>query len=127
MSWHQTGEWVNINTGGDLESIWVPRNTIVWAGYNGGEWKHAGCGNPSAWVRMDKPKPKAKVKPKAKAKLRRTQQKVIHKKPARLGKAKLNHTQQKVIHTKPARLAKAKPKNTFLAKAKPKHTSSLLS
>ena len=66
LPWWESGEWQNINVGGDLESIWVPTNTVLWCGHGNAVYKHPGKGHPSGWKKEATVKPKTKTKPERK-------------------------------------------------------------
>ena len=52
--WHEKGNYCNVNTGGGMQSVWVPKNTPLWSitSSSGSEkkvWFHPGRGHPSNW------------------------------------------------------------------------------
>ena len=52
--WHENGDYCNVNTGGGMQSIWVPKNTPLWSitplsGLDKKVWFHPGRGHPINW------------------------------------------------------------------------------
>ena len=42
-------QWQQINVGGGIERVMVPKGTPVWTGYQDEEWRHPGIGQPTDW------------------------------------------------------------------------------
>ena len=42
-------QWQQINVGGGIECVMVPKGTPVWTGYKDEEWRHPGIGQPRDW------------------------------------------------------------------------------
>ena len=105
--WYKTGEWTGVNVGGNVENIYVKKNTQIWCGHSGGKWMHPGSGAPNNWFLIQKVKEKVKHVKKAtfKKTKNKNEEKVNKAKKANFKKSK-NNNEEKVKKAKKASFKK---------------------